>query len=616
MSGLVVSRSVFEQRLGELEQQIGELNNSTRRLRQSTNKIETDFEADMLSGGSQQLAIASGQFGNPKSQILNAKSFDSLELDRYTEFHQTMRDLIETTVDTSAINSELDSLKGNLEMLFESQRQLIEEMQDKLLRLRMVTFGTLSIRLQRTVRVTGDDQGKSAELTIEGENLEVDTQILDALVEPLLHLLRNAVAHGIESPETRRLLGKPEAGRINLRVHDEGTHFILTVSDDGRGISAASLKAKAVQHGIISEERAEKMSEQEAFALIFHAGLTTAEEISQVSGRGVGMNIVKNAVVRQQGTISIDSEAHKGTTFTIRLPMALAVTRALLVKAGEQTFAFPLKIIKHISRLTTFESLIGGRWRETLTGGQTGLTDNEHKTKASEQPANSAIFYLNELLGLPPASVNDDTPLLLLKTADTPCALLVDEILKPEEIVIKPLGNPLQNLPALLGATILGDGSIVPVLDLLYLIKSRKRNLNNSALKDERRLKVNGDKLLNVLIVDDSPSVRHLTSKVIKNAGWTAVSAKDGLEALDVLQDFRELPDVILTDVEMPRMNGYELLASLKKQDNLQSIPVVMITSRANQKHRQKAIDLGVSDYLTKPFDDAKLIGIIRKLTA
>jgi chemosensory pili system protein ChpA (sensor histidine kinase/response regulator) len=272
MSGLVVSRSVFEQRLGELEQQIGELNNSTRRLRQSTNKIETDFEADMLSGGSQQLAIASGQFGNPKSQILNAKSFDSLELDRYTEFHQTMRDLIETTVDTSAINSELDSLKGNLEMLFESQRQLIEEMQDKLLRLRMVTFGTLSIRLQRTVRVTGDDQGKSAELTIEGENLEVDTQILDALVEPLLHLLRNAVAHGIESPETRRLLGKPEAGRINLRVHDEGTHFILTVSDDGRGISAASLKAKAVQHGIISEERAEKMSEQEAFALIFHAG--------------------------------------------------------------------------------------------------------------------------------------------------------------------------------------------------------------------------------------------------------------------------------------------------------------------------------------------------------
>jgi chemosensory pili system protein ChpA (sensor histidine kinase/response regulator) len=168
----------------------------------------------------------------------------------------------------------------------------------------------------------------------------------------------------------------------------------------------------------------------------------------------------------------------------------------------------------------------------------------------------------------------------------------------------------------LLGATILGDGSIVPVLDLIYLIKSRNQNLNNSAVINERRLKVNGDKLLNVLIVDDSPSVRHLTSKVIKNAGWTAISAKDGLEALDVLQDLRELPDVILTDVEMPRMNGYELLASLKKQDNLQSIPVVMITSRANQKHRQKAIDLGVSDYLTKPFDDAKLIGIIRKLTA
>ncbi len=627
MSGLVVSRSIFEQRLAELEQQIGELHNSTRRLNFATGKIETDFEADMLGSVSRpssfvlrpsfqtsQLQTASeGQGTKDEGQ----KAFDSLELDRYTEFHQTMRELVETTGDTSAIGVELDTLKGNLETLFENQRHLIEEMQDKLLRLRLVSFGSLAIRLQRTIRVTADEEGKSAELQIEGEGLEVDTQILDALIEPLLHLLRNAVAHGIEPPEMRRLLGKPETGRIKVSVTDEGTHFILTVTDDGRGISAAALKAKAMQHGILSDDAAEKMSEQEAFALVFHAGLTTADEISQVAGRGVGMNIVKMAVERQQGSIAINSEAHKGTTFTIRLPMALAVTRALLVRTGGQIYAIPLKIIKHISRL----SIAGDLWSEI--GEKKSLLSGDEQSRKIKDPK-SSMFYLSDLLGLSSnaAANNEDAPLLLLKTPETPIGLIVDEIIKSEEIVIKPLGNPLHNLPALLGATVLGDGSVAPVLDLIHLLNREAQNPKpaiqtqegNSTTEDQRP-KTQDQKPLNILIVDDSPSVRHLTSNIIKNAGWIAMVAKDGLEALDVLQDLRELPDVILSDVEMPRMNGYELLAALKQQENLRHIPVVMITSRANDKHRQKAVDLGVSEYLTKPFDDVKLLELIKNLT-
>ena len=360
-SGLIISRSVFEQRLAEFERQIEELHHSTRRLQRSTTKLETDSSADSLAIQSpnarfqipnSRFQIPNSKFSSSQLSTLNSQLFDTLEFDRYTELHQTTRELIETTTDTSAISSELHNLKGNLDLLFENQRCLIDELQEKLLRLRMVSFGSLSVRLQRTVRVVSEEEDKLVELFIEGENLEVDTQILDALIEPLLHLLRNSVAHGIEPPETRRILGKPEYGKIVVRLASEGTHISLTVSDDGRGISASSLKDKAVNNGFISEEKAALMSDNEAFELAFLPGLTTAEKLSQVSGRGVGLNIVKSGIARQQGTILIDSELQKGTTFTMRLPMALAVARAILVKANQQTFAFPLKLVKHITEIS------------------------------------------------------------------------------------------------------------------------------------------------------------------------------------------------------------------------------------------------------------------------
>jgi chemosensory pili system protein ChpA (sensor histidine kinase/response regulator) len=403
----------------------------------------------------------------------------------------------------------------------------------------------------------------------------------------------------------RRLLGKPETGKISVRVFSDGTHLTLTVSDDGRGISASALKEKAVGNKLISRQTAETMTEDEAFSLIFLPGLTTAEHLSQISGRGVGMNIVKTNVERRQGTVTIESEAQKGTTFTIRLPLPLAITRALPVKSGEQTFAFPLKLIKEATEVAT-ENL-----RETVQIGNTTYT----------------VSYLNNLLGMPSRSIaqNSETSVLLIETSKNNYALVVDEILKPEEIVIKRLGSPLDSSAQLLGAAILGNGSIIPVLDLLYLLERKTQSskpqiysqseTQNALLEVQPTIHNPQAAILNVLIVDDSPSVRHLTSKMIKNAGMNAITAKDGLEALDVLQNPAELPNVILTDVEMPRMDGYELLASLKKQESFREIPVIMITSRAGEKHRQRAFDLGVSDYLTKPFADAALIEKVKNLS-
>ena len=586
---MVVSRSVFEQRLAEFGTQIEELRGSTRRLNSSTGRLETEFEAEMLGGENSNVSFSQAALNESfQTQFVNPNAFDSLEFDRYTEFHQITRELIETAVDNFTINSELDQLRGKFETLLDYQNRLVEEMRDSLLRLRMVNFDSLTVRLQRTVKFTAEQEEKFVELVIEGGNMEIDTQILDALVEPLLHLLRNAVAHGIEPPETRRLLGKSEIGKLQLRVRNEGMHIVVSVSDDGRGISSDALREKAVKQKFISQIEAEELSKKEIFDLAFLPGVTTAEEINQVSGRGVGLNIVKTGILRQQGSIFVESELQKGTTFTMRLPMSMAVNRAILVKSGNETFAFPLRLVKQVAEIPTAE-----------LGEKFVLGETEYK-----------VEHLSKLLDLPPANA-ENILLLLIKTTDKECVLAVEQILKTEEVVIKPLGGFLSNLSEYIGATVLGDGKIVPVLDLASLLKT----VVESKPEEKQAEVISSPKTLSVMIVDDSPSVRKINSKIIKNAGMQSFVARDGLEALEVLQLFQEPPDVILTDVEMPRMNGYELLAALKQQENLRNIPVIMITSRAGDKHRQKAFDIGVSEYVTKPYEETALIEIIRKLT-
>ncbi len=575
---MIVSRSAFEQRLTDFERQIDELHNATRRLQSTSSKLEIDFEASML--GSDHPSLMSGAMLNRQT------GFDELEFDQYTEFHESTRELAETTSDTFAINTALDVLRGNFESLFDQQRRLVEEMQEKLMRIRMVEFGTLATRLQRAVRVTCEDEDKKAQVYIENENLEIDTQILDSLIEPLMHLLKNAVVHGIEPPDTRRLLGKPEIGRIELSIVNEETHIVLTVRDDGRGITTSALKDKAVSMGLIDSSEVEILNDDETLNLIFLPGLTTAGKLNLSAGRGVGMSIVKESIEAKKGTIAIESTPQKGTLFTIRMPLTLAVTNVLLVKAGRQTYALPLKQVKHIGEIQE---------ENVKTDGTTEYLEIAGSRFTLER--------LEEYLGLP-ADPNADRSRLnsvIIEAADRTYALAVDDILKSEEVVIKSLGRPLESLKGILGAAILGSGELVTILDLPMLLKNRIKRENTETPFE-----------IIVMVVDDSPSVRHMTSKMIENAGWKVTTAKDGVDALEQLKAARVLPSIILTDIEMPRMDGYELAASLQRSEQFNSIPVVVITSRSADKHREKASDSGVAEYLTKPFDDKELINTIK----
>ena len=589
-SEVMQSRATIDQRLADMEKQVQELQHSTDRLRQASGKLEIDFEAGMLRSTSSR----TGSFSTASVITSGGRAgeFDELEFDRYTEFHQVTRQLVETGSDVASINIEMESLLTNLESVFTGQRHLVDEIHKRLMQFRMISFDSLTRRLQRTVRITAEQEEKLIELTIEGGELEVDTQILDSLIEPLLHILRNAVSHGIEAPDTRKLLGKFEHGLIRLRLSQEGTFVVLSVSDDGRGIQISDLREKALKNGFVTGTELAAMTDEEVLSLVFLPGLSTATEVSEVSGRGVGMNIVKESLARYQGTVSVASELQNGTTFTMRVPMALSAMHALLVRAGEEIYAFPLNLVKQVVEIS-YQELEKARNEKSISLGG----------------ASYSLEHLNDLLSFPEARRNEGSSVsvLLLKSAEAACALVVDELLPPQEIVLKPLCFPLQNSPGLLGASILGDGKVVPVLDLTHLLHQTKR-------KPIADVKPKTRSARSVMIVDDSPSVRRIMSAVVSGAGWEVIAAKDGMEAFEILQNAHDLPKVILTDVEMPRMDGYELLATLKRHDALKRIPVIIITSRAGEKHRRKALDLGVSDYVTKPYEDSALIGIIKRL--
>lgn len=584
---LVVSRATFDQRLADLDEQIEELRHATYRLRSTSGKIESDFEANMLGDRSTNF-VRESSFG--RGFPVEDDSFDPLEMDLYTDFHQSARELTETASDAFEINSELDALRTNLETLFERQRRSIEDLQEKLIHIRMVEFGSLKTRLQRAVRVTCDEEKKEAEVILQNGNIEVDTQILDSLIEPLMHLLRNAVVHGIETPDKRRLLGKPETGRITINVSNEETHIVLAVSDDGRGIATSRLRDKALQTGIISDERAQKITEDELVDLIFEPGLTTADKLNLSAGRGVGMSIVKESVESRRGTVSVDSTPQSGTTFRIRMPLKIAVTKALIIKSHRRKFAVPANIVKHISDLGQLTQKTVGKERFVEMGS-----------------GKFQLVSLSDHLGLQiDETCPAETSLLFIDSGGKNFAVEVDEVVKTEEIAIRSLGMPLDDLNGLLGAAIIGSGEVVPILDLPYLIGRRPSVQKQSKTEPETTK-------LSVLIVDDSPSVRHMTSKVLTKAGIEVFTARDGVEAMDLLLATRRLPEVVITDIEMPRMDGYDLVASMQANEHLRELPVIVITSRTGEKHRVKAFETGISEYLSKPFEDAVLLETVMK---
>lgn len=587
---LVVGRSAVEQRLAEFESHLETLSKTTRRLQGANAKIENDFEASMLGSFMPAPFLRSRSYRDDIGTTggsSEAEDFDALEFDRYTDFHESSRDLSEAIQECFAVGTALEALKGTLEAVIEDQRRLIEETQDKVMQIRLIKFESIATRLQRAVRVTCEEEHKKAEVIVENQDVEMDTDVLDSLVEPLMHLIRNAVVHGIEPPETRRLLGKPETGRVTVSVANRETHMELKVSDDGRGIGGAALRDRAIGSGMIAAS-----DDGDLISLLALPGLTTAEKLTMSAGRGVGMGIVKESVEARGGILAVETSPQQGTTFTIRVPLAFAVTQALLVRSARSLSAVPFKVVKRILEISPSNLRQEG---PSLFVEKGGLQAPGFRV-ADHFPDTAAVE-------------NDSSGALLIENEGEFFALIVDEILRTEEIAVKPLGKPLDKTPGVLGAAVLGSGEIVPVLDVSYFPTAEVRDRAPSPSPEP------GDLPTLVLVVDDSPSVRHMTTKAVTAAGCRVITAKDGMEALEMLSG-PELPDVILTDVEMPRMDGYELAAAVTTHEVLKHIPIVFITSRASEKHMERAAELGVSEYLTKPFMESELVSTIERLAA
>lgn len=596
---LMINRSSFEQRMSDFARQLEELQRAVERMRNVSRDLDSKYGVGAL-GGRQRLwgdgaSLLPGGW-RPSGQ--SNDEFDALEMDRYTEFHLLSRSLAETTTDIGTISQELRSLMADFDQLLSRQGRLSRETQDRLMRIRLLPLATLADKLHRTVRTVAAQQHKEVEFLLQGGDTEIDKLVLEELADPLMHLLRNAVDHGLEDAATRQAAGKPERATIRVQAFQQGTQVVIRVIDDGRGLNFDAIRETAIRHGLVTTNDAANRNEEELSAFIFLPGFSTAREISEVSGRGVGMDIVRDKVQKLKGTIRVESLAGQGTTFTIRLPMTLAVTRALLLHASNETFAIPMQSVVQILRLERSEVEMLGP-SPMIRLGEESLP----------------FVFLSERLGLrSPADKSSPTvPVLVLADGDRKVAIGVDKILPGRDIVVKTLGTHLRKVRGLIGATLMGDGSVVPILDAADLVGPMTRTTPSVPAPHHP---VRREETPTIMVVDDSVSVRRVMTNLLKNAGWLVLDAKDGLDALDKLQNAEHSPDLFLLDIEMPRMDGYELLSSLRSRTEHRDTPIVMVTSRAGEKHRQKALRLGATDYVVKPYQDHELLSLIRRLLA
>jgi chemosensory pili system protein ChpA (sensor histidine kinase/response regulator) len=463
------------------------------------------------------------------------------------------------------------------------------------MRTRMVPFQRHVPRLTRLVRQVATEAGKRAELAVEGASGELDRQVLDKMLPPFEHMMRNAVIHGIEKPNARQKKGKPASGRITIRLHREGAEMVIDVSDDGGGLDVKAIRRKAYERGLLKADS--KAADEEIMQLILTAGFSTAKKITQSAGRGVGMDVVANEVKKLGGSLHISSVIGQGTNFTVRLPFTLAITQALIVRTGEEVYALPLPTVEGVARIarTELESM---------------LRQSEPTYEYGEQTYR--FRHLGLYLGGQPAKLSEDdayVPVILVRAGDYSAALLVDEMLTSREIVVKSVGPQLAGVRGLSGATILGDGSIVLILDINALVRTGAPVVElkgaTAAAADVRPL---------AMVVDDSITVRRVMERFLQRNGMRVVTAKDGLDAISALSEHK--PDIILLDIEMPRMDGYEFATHVRNDERVPDVPIVMITSRVGDKHRARAIEIGVNDYLGKPYQDSQLLDAIQRLLA
>jgi len=574
-----VARSRAETELREFKNSVLELTDSVNRLRKQLREIEIHAEGQM-----QARVTVSGD---------SAEKFDPLEFDRFTRFQELTRFMNESVHDVQTVQQALLKNLAETEAALTAQSHINRDLQQGLMAIRMVPFANIGERLYRIVRQTGKELGKRANLELSGTEIELDRSVLEKMTAPFEHLLRNSIAHGLEAPQQREHSGKTPIGEIRLNLRQESNEVVFEFSDDGAGLDIPRIRQKALENGIIGAD--EEISDEQVMQLIFTAGLSTAQEITEVSGRGVGMDVVRSEISSLGGRIDVASEAGRGVRFSIHLPLTLAVTKTLMVRAGQSIYAIPSTMVENVQQLKTGEL-------ETVYRQQF----------VDWQGRRYGLHYLPRLLGDDQAEVvaQPHSPVLLLRSGEHRIALHVDALLGNQEVVVKNIGPQLARLPGIAGATVSGSGAVILIInpvDFTQRIAVTHKVAKAAVVEAVRSIPL-------VMVVDDSLTVRKITTRLLERAGYLVVTAKDGVDALEQLTEIS--PSVMLLDIEMPRMDGFELAKRLRQDSKTKGLPIIMITSRTAEKHRNYALELGVNEYLGKPYHEEELLQHIARFVS
>jgi chemosensory pili system protein ChpA (sensor histidine kinase/response regulator) len=570
-----ITRSRLENEVGTLKSALHDFSDNVASLRRQLREIEMQAESQIAS----------------RLSIAGEREFDPLEFDRFTRLQELTRMMAESVNDVASLHESLARTVDSASEDLAAQSRLTRELQRDLMRVRMVPFVSLSERLFRVARQTAKETDKRVNLDIRGGTVEIDRSVLERMAAPFEHLLRNAIVHGIE-PRARRLAnGKPETGELLVQVSQQGNEVELRFADDGAGLDLDRIRAKARQQGLLAE--GETPSDQIAAELIFEPGFSTADALTELAGRGVGMDVVRSEARSLGGRVEIDTRAGQGAAFTIHLPLTLAVTQVVLVASGARTHALPANLVEQVLQV---------REAELLAARESG--------SLAVQGEALALHYLPEMLREPGgASGQRSHPVLVLRSGHARIALQVDEVIGNREVVIKNIGPQLARMPGIVGATVLGSGEIVLILDPALLAEQAGRH---AASLPAPQAPAPAHHVPTLMVVDDSLTVRKVSQRLLEREGYRVLLAKDGVDALEQMQETR--PDLMLVDIEMPRMDGFDLTRHVRGNEATHGIPIVMITSRTADKHRNYALGLGVDAYFGKPFQEDGLLAAISGL--
>jgi len=593
-----IYRSRVEQNTSALTFQLTEIQQTIERVREHLRALDIETETQIAARGFHADLDVKGD---------KRSDFDPLEMDRFSRMQELSRTLAESVGDLSALRGTMEDQLSEAETLLMQQGRVNTEIQTGLMGTLMVPFSRQVQRLQRVVRQTAQESGKQADIVFEGVEQELDRNVLERMVAPMEHLLRNSVVHGIEMPAARKTAGKAEQGTIKVTLRREGTQLAIDVQDDGQGLNYAAIRKTAIERGLMA--KGARLRDPEVAMFIFEAGFSTARQVTQTAGRGVGMDVVASEVKQLGGTLELSSEPGQGTRFMIRLPLTLALSQALLVGVGHETYAIPLPTIESVARVQVEK--LPEHLREDGTpfiyGGQ------EYRVRT-----------LATLLETPGYQLPEDVktlPAVLVRLgegitgADRRVAVVVDTLYGNREIVSKAVGPQVSAVQGLSGATILPDGRVVLILDVPALVTNAARRMAVAEVAHEEVVAAPmADERQMVMVVDDSITIRRVTERLLTRAGYRVVLAKDGLDAMTQLQT--ESPAVMLLDIEMPRADGFEVATFVRNNERIKGLPIIMITSRSGEKHRERARQIGVEKYLIKPYQEDQLITEVRDLLA